>query len=113
MLPKNIETLQKISSKGVSTSKCDVGNWKIHMYDIFKILGRPPKFEKKSLFSFKLYLLVFSIFQLVRQPVEAFVESIPRGGTGRLKKVKEKWEIFFKMFVPFSEYMKFSPKSSS
>jgi len=30
------------------------------------------------------FFLAISIFQLVRQPVEAFVESIPRGGTGRL-----------------------------
>ena len=29
----------KTSSKGISNSKCDVGNWKIHMCDIFKILG--------------------------------------------------------------------------
>merc|ERR1719362_2600073 len=32
----------------------------------------------------RIFFLAISIFQLVRQPVEAFVESIPRGGTGRL-----------------------------
>ena len=38
---------------------------------------------------------MFSIFQLVGQPVEAFVESIPRGGTGRLKKGQRKGIDFF------------------
>ena len=33
------QNANQTSSKGISNSKCDVGNWKIHMCDIFKILG--------------------------------------------------------------------------
>mgnify|MGYP007022727219 CR=1 FL=1 len=33
-----LELHSQTSSKGISNSKCDVGNWKIHMCDIFKIL---------------------------------------------------------------------------
>ena len=43
------ESLYITSSKGISNSKCDVGNWKIHMCDIFKILGNFLDFFRNSM----------------------------------------------------------------